>query len=45
MYEFFQRHGLRASEVDFALQAKVLGPSSPLFPYVCERDSCNMGTR
>lgn len=25
MYEFFQRHGLRASEGDFALQAKVLG--------------------
>lgn len=25
MYEFFQRHGLRASEEDFALQAKVLG--------------------
>ncbi len=25
MYEFFQRHGLRASEADFALQAKVLG--------------------
>ena len=25
MYEFFQHHGLRASEVDFALQAKVLG--------------------
>jgi uncharacterized protein YbjT (DUF2867 family) len=25
MYEFYQRHGLRASEADFALQAKVLG--------------------
>lgn len=25
MYEFFQCHGLRASEEDFALQAKVLG--------------------
>jgi hypothetical protein len=25
MYEFFQRHGLRATEEDFALQAKVLG--------------------
>jgi uncharacterized protein YbjT (DUF2867 family) len=25
MYEFFQHHGLRASEADFALQAKVLG--------------------
>ncbi len=25
MYEFFQRQGLRASEADFALQAKVLG--------------------
>jgi uncharacterized protein YbjT (DUF2867 family) len=25
MYEFFQRQGLRASEEDFALQAKVLG--------------------
>jgi len=25
MYEFFQRHGLRASEPDFSLQAKVLG--------------------
>jgi uncharacterized protein YbjT (DUF2867 family) len=25
MYEFFQHHGLRASETDFALQAKVLG--------------------
>jgi len=25
MYELFQRHGLRASEEDFALQAKVLG--------------------
>ena len=25
MYEFFQRHGLRANEEDFALQAKVLG--------------------
>lgn len=25
MYEFFQRHGLRASEADFAMQAKVLG--------------------
>ena len=25
MYEFFQRHGLRASEEDFALQANVLG--------------------
>jgi uncharacterized protein YbjT (DUF2867 family) len=25
MYEFFQRHGLRASEGDFTLQAKVLG--------------------
>ena len=25
MYEFFQHHGLRASEADFALQANVLG--------------------
>ncbi|HSL03756.1 MAG TPA: NmrA family NAD(P)-binding protein [Nitrospiraceae bacterium] len=25
MYKFFQKHGLRASEEDFALQAKVLG--------------------
>ena len=25
MYEFFQRHGLRASEEDFVLQANVLG--------------------
>lgn len=25
MYEFFQRHGLRASEENFAWQAKVLG--------------------
>jgi len=25
MYEFFQKHGLRASEEDFALQARVLG--------------------
>jgi uncharacterized protein YbjT (DUF2867 family) len=25
MYEFFQRRGLRASEADFALQAKALG--------------------
>jgi uncharacterized protein YbjT (DUF2867 family) len=25
MYDFFQRHGLRASEADFALQSKVLG--------------------
>ena len=25
MYDFFQRHGLRANETDFALQAKVLG--------------------
>ena len=25
MYEFFQRHGLRSSEEDFALQANVLG--------------------
>jgi hypothetical protein len=25
MYEFFQRHGLRASDKDFSLQEKVLG--------------------
>jgi uncharacterized protein YbjT (DUF2867 family) len=32
MYEFFQRQGLRASEADFSLQAKVLGHLPRSFP-------------